>query len=922
MGTIQSDIGLVTGMNIGDTVTKLMALAAKPKDLLVQRQTDVKSEQTALTALTAQLASIQYIAKNLGKADLFHKQAVTSSNPATLTATVSGSPALGNYQFTPLAMVQSQQWLASGVANDTEALGGGAVTFRFGAQVEQGAELSWLNGGTGLQRGKIRITDHSGASAEIDLSNARTMDDVLSAINTNTAINVSAVADGDHLRLVDNTGLSTGSLKVQEVGGHTAASLGLDQINTSASTADGKDVLRLFSDLGLDALNDNNGVQFNTALSDIQYTLRDGTTGEIDLSPIIPGGSQVDADKTVGDVLDRINKAAAGKLRADISSDGSRLVVTDLTSGSKTFSLQAINDSKALADLGLDSSATDGVVTGRRVLGGLKTVLLSTLGGGKGLGTLGDLQLTDRSGASATVDLSHAETLQDVTDAISAAGLGISARVNAASNGIELVDTTGQSASNLIVASTDDTAENLGIAVNANVDRINSGDLHLQVISENTRLDQLNGGQGIARGSFTIVDSAGNRTTVNLANDNIHTVGDVLHEINRLASGVHAEINATGDGIAIQDLKNGTGKLTVQEGSSTTAADLHLLRDATSVTTGGQTSQVIDGTTTQTIQLAAGDTLDDLRDKINQASAGASAVILNDGSYRPYRLALTSQAAGAAGNLVVDMSGVGLTMQETARGQDALLAIGSGGAGSILLSSSSNTFSDALPGVSLAVQQASGSPVTVNVANSDTNLVANVKTMVDDYNKFRSSLTDQMAFNADTNTTSVLTGNGAALRLDQDLGYFFSGQFFGAGSIQSLAEIGISVQQDGTLQFDQSKLEDKYAADPQGVEKFFTTDQFGFAKKFDQLLEQLSGAGDNSLLTARLKALDDKSTDYQSRIDAMTAALAKQQDRLYNQFYQMEIAISKIQSSMSTVSSLAYIGPTSTTSSSSSSSIL
>ncbi len=48
--------------------------------------------------------------------------------------------------------------------------------------------LNALNGGAGVRPGTIRITDRSGATAEIDLSTAVTVDDVLNAINGSTAI--------------------------------------------------------------------------------------------------------------------------------------------------------------------------------------------------------------------------------------------------------------------------------------------------------------------------------------------------------------------------------------------------------------------------------------------------------------------------------------------------------------------------------------------------------------------------------------------------------------------------------------------------------------------------------------------------------------------------------------------------------------
>ena len=122
--------------------------------------------------------------------------------------------------------------------------------------------------------------------------------------------------------------------------------------------------------------------------------------------------------------------------------------------------------------------------------------------------------------------------------------------------------------------------------------------------------------------------------------------------INRNTTGVHAAINSTGDGIVLTDTANGTGTLSVTEGSSTTAQDLHLL--GTASTAGSP--QTINGSTTQTITLQSTDTLTDLQKNINDLGAGLSAAIITAGSSNPYRLSLTATQSGQAGNMIVDAS--------------------------------------------------------------------------------------------------------------------------------------------------------------------------------------------------------------------------------------------------------------------------
>ncbi len=905
MGRIQSDVGLLSGIDIGKTVEKLIAIAARPRDLLKRRTDLLGEEKLAISQLSALLLAVKYPVVNLGKTTIFDKREAISSDSAVLSATVSGSPVNGTYQFTPLRIAQSQQWLSSSFASRTEPIGAGSISFRFGPHVQRGLTLESLNGGQGVPRGAIRITDRSGARADIDLSTARTIDDVLAAINNNTTINVTAVAVGDHIRLIDNTGQSISNLIVQEVrGGSTAAALGLAGINTAESTADGQDIVSLGPTLPTAMLNDGHGIRLSASLPEISFTLRDGTQGTIDLSA---------ADDTIADILDRINAAAPGKLTATIAA-GQRLVLTDLTSGTGQFQLTALYGTHTLADLGLDRTAEAGVITGRRLLGGLRSVLLASLNGGQSFGTLGQISITDRNGVQTTVDLATAETLEDVTSLINtatrAAGVGVTAAVNRAGNGIELTDTTGSTSGNLIVASTDatQTAEKLKIAVNAAVDSVNSGDLHLKIIGENTPLAALNGGAGVRRGTFYITDTTGRRITVNLANQNIVTVGDLIQTINYLSSNVRAEINPTGDGIRLVDTARGSSRLVVQEGTSTTAADLHLLTEATYAEVEGQQTLVIDGRTTYTLEISASDSLDDVAENINALGAGLRATVVNDGSFRPYRLQIISERPGSAGNLVFDDSQAGWTVNETIRGQDAVLLVGTPAemANGLLLWSSSNRFDGALPGVRLEIKKATGQSVSVTVQNTDVDVVASVKVFVENYNKFRTKFKELTAYDLENNTAGILAGDVAALRLDSDLGRLITDRFLGVGRYQSLGELGIEIGQDGELSFDETRFREALASHPESVRKFFTDSSSGLSARLGSLIDQLAD-DERSLLGSRLKSISDKLSDNQQRLERMNAALGREQERLYNMFYRLELAIARLQSNLNYISQIRYI---------------
>jgi flagellar hook-associated protein 2 len=911
MGTITSNIGLISGIDYNSLVDKLIQVQSGQVNDQTAINKTFSDQRTAITTLEASLIALQSSTNNLGSSTLYNQRTVTSSDDSSVSATVTGQSQVGQYQITPVQLAQSQQFQSSKFASDSTAIGAGTLTLSNGGFVDPGASLDLLNGGNGFTRGQIKITDRSGASATIDLRFARTVDDVLNAINSNITLGVHASVSGDKFVLTDTTGQTTSNLQVQEVGGGaTAASLGLSGINAAANQATGADVLQLFGDLSLGLLNDGGGVRFNNFLPDLQVSFRDGTTATVDfhrLASSSPTPVTATNEQTLADVVNTLNSAAPGKLHAAIGPDGKGLVLTDLTTDSGgTFAVSALNGSHAAYDLGLDTTASGGTISGRQLLGGLKSVLLSSLNGGTGLGTLGSINITDRSGASAAVNLSGAATLDDVISTINTAGVGVQAQLNDARNGIELVDTTGQTASNLIVANGDatNTADKLGLSVNAAITSQSSGSLNLRTVNESTLLSSLNGGAGVGNGSLRITDTTGHSANVSV-NSNINTVGDLLQSIDLAGLAINARVNDTGDGIVLEDTAHGSSALAVTSGNGTAARDLHLLGSASTVTIGGVPTQEIDGTSTLKITLTATDTLNDLVNKINASGFGVQAAAISDGSaVKPFRLTLSNTRSGKASEVLVDTSGVNFSLTETVQAQDAVAVLGSPNSpSSVLASSSTNTFSKLLPGLAVNVTNTSPTPITLNVASTSSDLATALQAIVDSYNKVHSQIAQLTSFDTTTNTGAVLQGDPTLLQVDTDLTNLITGSVSGAGSIQSLAQLGITAGQDGTLSFDQTVFQAQADQNPQSIQDFLSTKDTGISDRFKKLIDSLAGP-DSSILVSRADTLGKKIDDGQTRIDSLNARLDSLRTRLLTQFQNSELAIAKLQSNLSAINAI------------------
>ena len=946
MAGITSSVGLASGIDITGTVDQLIEIESVTRDNLQERTDALEEEQLAITELSAYLYAVKSLVVNLGKEDLYENKIANTSNDGILATVTSDSLAQeGSYTFTTLQTAQKEQWLSTGVVDQEASLGGGEFSFRYGDNLQRDLPLEILNGGDGIERGVIRITDRSGAWADIDLTKVQTLDDVVEAISSNLSINVTAELHGDGIRLIDDTGRSDVNLLVQEVSGSTAESLGLANVNVDASVAQGEDLVSLFNELDLTQLNDGNGISMAQDLysGDINYTLADGTTGTVDFTPTNDSNGFEDPPTTLGELIERFNEAEPGKLEMSISADGKRLVVNDLTTGDPNLFTLTSDDlelSEALQDLGLTGEAEDGTITGRRLLGGTGSVLVSTLNGGS-TETLGSIDLTDRTGSTTTVDLSGAETVEEVLDAINASGLAITAELNDAKNGIRLTDTSEATDSNLIVASSDDTdtAALLGIGADTSSTTIESGDLHQQIISESTRLEDLNGGAGVATGDFTVTGTNGVKTVFHLADPEIQTIGDLMRVASEGSSGIKIVINPDGDGILIEDTAHGSSDLKVTDNSKGSAADLNLTGEQELMDIDGVSTKVINGSSTHVVELEEGESLQDLADKINEIAGGATASIFSDGSIRPYRLILNSGQSGLDGAMVLDTSALGLSFKKTAEAKDAAIALGEADSG-ILLTSKDNNFTEVIEGVTIQANQASTTSTTITIDLDDTNLVATVQVMVDNYNNFRDRYNDLTSYNEATGETAILFGDSTARKVGSELGWTLADRYVGLGSIQTIRELGITISSsDGTLSFDEDTLTAKFAEDPEAVKEFFSSDPTeedsggpitlddleetptvgakGFAVVLDEMLESLVGT-DVSVLARRYTTLDTKITNNEEHIEFLNERLEVRREKLLWDFYYMELAISKLQSYSSAIDSISVMNLDGSTSSSSS----
>ncbi|GIW96685.1 MAG: hypothetical protein KatS3mg111_0018 [Pirellulaceae bacterium] len=903
MGRIQSNVGLITGINIEDTVNQLMELNSIPKKRLESRNELLDKERVAVTELMTLVVGVQLTTDQLGAKSLFDSVQVASSNPSLISATRNGSPVPGTYNFTPVRMAQTQQLASSTFASAQQKLTSGEIKIHTGGFLDRSVDLEQLNGGAGVSRGLIRIQDRSGASQAIDLRFAQNVQDVVDAINAADQVRVTAEIDGTRIRLVDTSGATSSNLQVTEVGGGTtAADLGLAGISVAADSAAGANIYQLSTATALRQIRDGRGLDIPPTGDALAFQLRDGTNFNVSLD-------FTSNDASLGQVLEAIEEASNGKVSARIAADGLRIEIEDLTTGGSSFAITSPTGDLA-NQLGLDNAAAGGIIRGDRLLAGMNDVLLSGLDGGLGIESLGTITITDRSGASDTVDLSTAETIGQVIDQINAASVRVQARLNRIRTGIELVDTTGDSASNLIVADADgsNTATRLQIAASTANDAIDSGSLNLQFVTRNTLLSDYNQGRGVTLGTIKITASNGVAASVNLSAKAPQTIGDVVDILNGLGLGIEAKINDTGDGILIVDTAGGAGALRIEDvQGGVAAAELGIAGTATAVTDGGNSASGIDGSRTIRISTSSTTTLEDLVDELNGlTNSPVQANLLQAGS--GVRVLINSAAGGQAGRLAID-GGPIIGFSETAAGRDALLAFGATAeTGGVLVTSSSNQFTNVVSGLDVSVSGTSTTPVAITVSKSDATIVDRIDKFVEQYNKLRDKYEDLTIYDATTNQVGILFGKGSALRVDSVFSRLITGTFPGAGPIRSLVQLGIRLNDQGRLEFDEDKFTAQYNADPDAVKEFFTAEDFGFSARARAVADSLAGVEGGSLLQ-RSNTLSAQIDANSARIETLQTRLDKQRERLLLEFYNMETTIARIQQNLSALDQLQIIPP-------------
>lgn len=381
--------------------------------------------------------------------------------------------------------------------------------------------------------------------------------------------------------------------------------------------------------------------------------------------------------------------------------------------------------------------------------------------------------------------------------------------------------------------------------------------------------------------------------------------------------------------------------------------------------TAGQTGSftITNGSNTATINVASTDSAQDVADKVNaDVNSGMYATVING------RIVMTGKSSGTAGNSTISqtsggatfLSDIGLDPSTNQAGADASITVNG-----ITETSSTNKFAGALTGVDItATGTGSG---TVTIAADNTTVVNDVKDLISKFNDIVNTIANDTKYDKDSKTGGPLVGDSYVETLKDKLTAQITGVFDSTGynttsgqlpGLRNYTDVGISVQKDGTLTLDETKLTtaltnyQQQTPNSASVYQLFAnedgktmpdgtllTDQGtagnngnpanwgdGIANRLSGFIDSLispsslynsvnpSGGRYNGSLLEHINSLSNSIKDYGTQIDQYNARMDDYQRYLQNEFDNMETMVSQLRSQAS------YLGGSSSSSSASASS--
>jgi len=290
---------------------------------------------------------------------------------------------------------------------------------------------------------------------------------------------------------------------------------------------------------------------------------------------------------------------------------------------------------------------------------------------------------------------------------------------------------------------------------------------------------------------------------------------------------------------------------------------------------------------------AGGKSLAGIRDAINAATdnTGVTASILKDD--QGYRLSLSSNDTGSAKALTVTYTGtdpLALTTLNadrdasggfTAADLDASVKL----EGQYTITSSSNTLSETVQGVSITLK---GAGTTQISTDRDTAAVSSAAT------SFVKAYNDLVATMKKMSGQTLKSDSAALSSIESQLRNVLSQQSVVDGVFKNAFEIGLSTQKDGSLTLDSKIFDSAMAKDYDGLANLFADGTQGLAKRMRNLADSFLDTG--ALLDGRTQGLNNQITQEEARKALLEQRLTVIESRLTATYNALDGVVTKMKS--------------------------
>lgn len=219
-----------------------------------------------------------------------------------------------------------------------------------------------------------------------------------------------------------------------------------------------------------------------------------------------------------------------------------------------------------------------------------------------------------------------------------------------------------------------------------------------------------------------------------------------------------------------------------------------------------------------------------------------------------------------------------------------------------MVTSQSNEIKDAIAGVTLTLDKANTTekPDTRLTIGYDKKAVENnIKSLVDAFNKVADTVGSLTSFDADAGKASPLNGDTSTRNLMSQLRRMMSAPIEGTQPpVQSLTDLGITTNKDGTLELDSEQLQ-------QQLDDNF--EQVGLLLAGDNgLTGQLKGLADDfvgkeGVITQKGETLSQQMKKLEKEKASFDDYMEQYEARVYKQFSAMDMVVSQMNQQLSSV---------------------